>query len=203
MKRVPILMLALALFARSAAAGSSSDAEQLVSDTVNAVLVILREPELAADDKRARVLKTIEPVFDLTLMAKLALGKRNWRLLNEDQSQEFTNLFVHQLRTSYLEKAHLYSDEKIEIEGAVAVEKKVHVTTYVLAKDDRFTIIYKLYESGDKWRIYDVEIEGVSIVSSYRRQYTELLSTRTVDDLLQEMRNAALDQPEASPQQAL
>ena len=133
-------------------------------------------------------MKRINPVFDFALMGKLALGKKQWPRLNEGQRKEYTDLFVQQLLKSYANKVMLFSGETVEYEEPLQVKSKVHVGTSVVSTDGRNRILYKMYKSKAGWKVYDVEIKGVSIVSSYRAQYAEIMKTGTVEDLLNRMK---------------
>ena len=70
---------------------------------------------------------------------------------------------------------------------AVTKDKKVQIPTEVVSKDKSLAIVYHLYQSDKMWRIYDVEIEGISIVRTYRSQFDEVLSKGTVEDLLRQL----------------
>jgi phospholipid transport system substrate-binding protein len=115
------------------------------------------------------------------------LGKKYWPDLSPEQRERFTELFVERLRQSYLNKLTAYKDEKIIYESPVTIKKKAHVPTQLISKGKKISMLYKLYSSNNRWKIYDVEIEGVSIIRSYRSQFKEILQKGTFDDLLQKM----------------
>ena len=179
----------LALFVLTAVADDKSDAATMVSNTVDAVLEALGNNDLSDGGKKDHIVETITPVFDFPLMGKLALGKQHWPKLDAEQRKEYTDLFVRQLRDSYAEKISLFAGEMIEYEEPVAVKTKIHVPTTVVSKDERAPMLYKLYKSKQGWKVYDVEIKGVSIVSSYRAQYAQVLKTGSVEDLLRRMKD--------------
>ena len=76
------------------------------------------------------------------------------------------------------------TDEKIIYESPIQIKKKIQIQTYLFSKDEKTSILYKLYKHRNEWKIYDIEIEGVSIIRSYRAQFYHILKTETVDDLL-------------------
>lgn len=173
---------------------SSEDAEsagRTLRTSVDGVLAVLRDKEMPGDRKRRKVMALVEPLFDLPLMAKLALGREHWPKLDPGQRKEFTDLFIEQLQASYYDKVDLVTNETVEY-GKPSEEKgKYQVATHVVSKDKRIKVVYKLYKAGrpqPSWRVYDVEIEGVSIVKSYGSQYGEVLRNGTVGDLLAKMR---------------
>jgi phospholipid transport system substrate-binding protein len=85
----------------------------------------------------------------------------------------------------------LYTDEKIIFEAPAQVKKKVRVPTQLVSKDRKTSILYKLYKPADDWKVYDLEIQGVSIIRSYRSQFGEVLQSGTIDDLLLKMEKPA------------
>jgi phospholipid transport system substrate-binding protein len=71
------------------------------------------------------------------------------------------------------------------------VKKKIHTPTYLVSKDKKISILYKFYKAQKNWKIYDLEIQGVSIIRSYRSQFSSILESGTVDDLLLKLENPA------------
>ena len=130
------------------------------------------------------IIDIINPMFDFSLMAKLTLGKKYWPALAPEQKDRFTRLFLQRLRASYLDRLTHYTDEKVLFESPVAVNKKIHIPTYLVSQNQKISIRYKFYNSESNWKIYDLEIQGVSIIRSYRSQFHEILKSGTIDDLL-------------------
>lgn len=189
MRRTLWIIIVLALCIQPATGDDKRAPEKVARDTVEAVMECLRNKDLPDESKRKRIIEIINPVFDFALMGKLALGRRQWPKLNKDERKEYTDLFVKQLQNSYSDKIALFSNEKVEYEEPIHVKTKVHVPTIVISKGERSKMLYKLYKSKDGWKVYDVEIQGVSIVSSYRAQYAEVLRTGTVEELLKKMKD--------------
>jgi phospholipid transport system substrate-binding protein len=187
-KRILWIVLAVAVCVQPAVANGKSDAATLVRQTVDNCLDALSNKELSDEATYDYIVTCIRPVFDFALMGKLALGRKQWPRLDEGQRKEYTGLFVQQLLNSYAHKIMLFEGETIEYEAPLQVKSKVHVGTSVVSADGRSKILYKLYKSGAGWKIYDVQIEGVSIVSSYRAQYAEILNAGTAEDLLKKMK---------------
>ncbi len=160
----------------------------LIRDAVNQILEVLKDKELQQDARKEKVIEVIEPLLDMPLMAKLTLGRKHWSRLDEEQRKKFTDLFVEHLKTSYFEKLDLFADETVEFEKPVPKKKKFYMLTYIVGKDQRIEMAYKLYRSRQGWKVYDIEIEGVSIVKSYGSQYKEFLADNTFEDLLERLR---------------
>ena len=104
-------------------------------------------------------------------------GRKHWSNLKPSERESFTKLFVETLRWSYFEMIDLFTDETVEFEEPVAKKTQFYLLTYILSKGERIKVAYKLYKDkkNDACKAYDVEIEGVSMVKSYRSQYRDFL----------------------------
>ena len=180
----------LLLLSRPVVADKKIDAEEFLKSNLDAVFAVLQKKDLAPQAKNNAVVEIVTPMFDFALMAKLSLGKKYWPDLTQDKKDRFTELFVKRLRNYYLDKLTTYTDEKIIYEAPVAVKKKIHIPTHLISKGKKISMLYKLYPSNSIWKIYDIEIQGVSIIRSYRAQFREILQKGTFDDLLQRMQKS-------------
>ena len=187
MKLFLYAVFSLLLLIQAVAADDKSAAEEFLKSNIDAVFTVLQNKDLSQPDRKSEVVEIVKPMFDFKLMAKLSLGRKHWPGLSREQRARFTELFVERLRRSYLNKLTSYTDEKIIYESPVAVKKKVHVPTLLISKDKKISMLYKLYQTNDTWKIYDLEIQSVSIIRSYRAQFNEILQKGTFDDLLQNM----------------
>jgi phospholipid transport system substrate-binding protein len=161
-----------------------SAAKELLMAKVDAALSVLQRKDLVQQEKNKQVVKIVEPIFDYNLMAKLTLGRKYWPGLSKKNREKFTDLFVARLKTSYIDKLSLYTDEKVVYDAPVQEGIKIQIPTSVISKNNRISMMYKLYKSSNGWKIYDIEIEGVSLISTYRSQFYDILSKGTIDDLL-------------------
>ena len=180
-------LFSLVFLSQAVTADDKSAAEEFLKSNLDAVFTALQKKDLPPEARNSQVVEIVTPMFDFKLMAKLSLGKRHWPDLSQDQRERFTELFIERLRRSYLDKLTTYTDEKISYESPIAVKKKVHVPTQLISKGNKISMLYKLYPSSNSWKIYDVEIQGVSIIRSYRSQFKEILQKGTFDDLLKQM----------------
>jgi phospholipid transport system substrate-binding protein len=187
-QRVVSLLIAL-LFAAAIAGAEAVPAETVVKTMVDEVLAVLAQKEQPAQARLDAIIKIITPDFDFSLMAKLTLGPTYWPQLDVIQQQDFTDLFVKKLRRVYSEQVENFSGETVVFEEPRPVGNKVHLMSYVISKGQRVSILYKLYESGDAWKIYDLEIQDVSIVSSYRAQFVPIVRDRSPAALIQDLRD--------------
>ena len=193
-KRFLFVALAALLFATAAACADSSP-ETAVKDMVGEVLDTLDQAEQTTDEKLDSIIEIITPVFDFPLMAKLTLGRTYWPQLSKDQQQEFTDLFVEKLRKVYAKHVDNFSGQTVVFKEALAVGKKVHLASHVDSKGERVSILYKLYRSADAWRIYDLEIQDVSMIRSYNAQFVPVIRDRSSAALLQELRESLNEEP--------
>ena len=180
-------VFSLLILSQTVIADDKIAAQEFLKSKLDRVFEVLHQEDLGQQAKNKEIVETVSPMFDFPLMAKLSLGRKYWPDLSGDHKERFTELFVERLRQSYLNKLTTYTDEKIIYESPVAVKKKVHVPTLLISKGKKISMLYKLYSSNNTWKIYDVEIQGVSIIRSYRSQFKEILQNGTFDDLLQKM----------------
>jgi phospholipid transport system substrate-binding protein len=184
MKNLLVAVLGLLLFSQSVAADEKSEVDELLKNNLDAVFTVLQKKGLEQQAKNKEIVEIVTPMFDFELMARLSLGKKHWPGLSQDKKERFTELFIQRLKASYLMNFTLYTDEKLFYEPSVQVKKKIHAPTYLVSKDKKISILYKFYKAGNDWKIYDLEIQGVSIIRSYRSQFSRILENGTVDDLL-------------------
>jgi phospholipid transport system substrate-binding protein len=191
MKVLLYAVFSIILLSQAVTADDESAAEEFIKSNLDAVFSVLQKKDLSQQAKNSEVEEIVTPMFDFKLMGKLSLGKKYWPDLSQDQKERFSELFVERLRQSYLNRLKAYTDEKIIYESPVAVKKKVHIPTLLISKGKKISMLYKLYSADNTWKIYDVEIEGVSIIRSYRSQFNEILQKGTFDELLQKMERPA------------
>lgn len=170
--------------------------DSLIQTSVNQTLTIIKDKKLTNDEKKQKVIKLIGPLFNFDLIAKLSLGRTNWNKFSKEQQKEFQQLFTVQLQDSYFDKIILLTDETVEFLTPVKKSGNIYAPTLVKSKDKRYQIIYKLYKKGGPWLVYDVEIEGVSLLKSYGMQYDQFLAENPPKTLLDKLRSKALDEPE-------
>jgi phospholipid transport system substrate-binding protein len=193
MKAVYFAFLILINAVHPANGTSQTSAEELLKENLAAVFRVLNNRSLNQEAKKNQIINIVNPLFDFPLMAKLTLGRKYWPDLTPDQRERFTRLFIQRLRASYLDQLTLYTDEQVQYESPVLIKRKVHIPTYLVSKNDKISILYKFYSSDAGWRIYDLEIQGVSIIRSYRSQFNEILSSGSFDDLLVKLGQPAFD----------
>ena len=185
----------LLLFALVPVAAFAGTALETVKTQADKVLEVLRDPALKPESakkvKIERIRSISEKMFDYTELSKRTLAK-NWNTLNPDQQKEFTRLYRSILEDAYVDKILSYSDEKIVFNKEVPLtEKTSEIQSAVLRKNGEIPIHYRVVLKGGTWKVYDVVIEGVSLISNYRSQFREILMNKQPEALLETLRKKA------------
>ena len=191
MYRTLISLFAVFFAAATLSADEVNEIRAMTKEKVDLVIQTLKDTSLSKKEKKEGILKTMDGLFDFNLMARLSLGKENWKPLSKSKRKEFSKLFVERLKQSYLDKLDLYTDEEVVVGEAKQTKKnRVEVLTFLVSKDDKKEMTYKLYKSKKKgWLVYDVVVLGVSIVATYRSQFSGILKKGSMEQLLERMRS--------------
>lgn len=158
-----------------------------VETTVNAILDILRNGNLTTDEARSQMRTEINKAFDPRAMAQSVLST-NWRQASEEQQDEFQALFMQTLENTYIGRIEAYTNETVEFVGEEINKNRSQVNTVIKTSNKDIPINYKLRLRRDGWFVYDVEVENVSMVSSYRDTYRSVVRRDGMDGLLTQMR---------------
>jgi len=172
----------------------------VIEATAQAVLEVLREPDLTSQERRDRIEAIAYEQFDFETMSKLVLA-RDWRRLDGTQREEFVTAFREHLSRSYGTRIERYDQVDVEILGdRLEPRGDVTVRTRILGGEaDGVAVDYRLRKRGGAWRVIDVVIEGVSLVSSFRDQFAEVIGREGPEGLLRRLqeKNAKSPTPEA------
>lgn len=153
---------------------------------IQKITTLLQDTELEREARQNRVYMIIDPVFDYDIMSKISLGKK-WKSFSSKQQESFIEKYRQKLKTSYFEKLELYTDEKVLLKEVEKVKNnRIKVHSDIIGKDEVYKVIYKFYKTkgSDDWHIYDIDIAGVSIIQTYRKQFSEFLRTKSIDELI-------------------
>jgi phospholipid transport system substrate-binding protein len=184
MKRLLYSVFILLVMTQTVGADDRDVAKELLENRVDAAIAVLQKNDLDHEEKNKQIIEIVTPLFDFPLMAKLSLGRKYWPDLVNEKRQRFIELFTKRLKTSYLDKLTLYTDEKVVFKTPVQEKRKIKIPTELISKNNTISMLYKLHGSTNSWLIYDIEIQGVSIISTYRSQFDQVLSKGTIDELL-------------------
>ena len=160
---------------------------------IDRVVKALEDPELKKENKqkerRVVVRKIAEEIFDFTETAKRSLG-RHWQLRTPAERKEFVDLFADLLERSYLSKIELYNGEKIVYLGDTVDGDYATVRTKLMTKQGtEIPVEYKMVRHADRWIVYDVVIEGVSLIANYRTQFNKIIQTSSYQELVRKMKS--------------
>ena len=183
----------------TALAGPPTDA---LKQSVDQVVKILSDPALAdkPEARRAQVRKVAESIFDYPETARRALGQ-HWNARTPQQQQEFVKLFADVLDRAYISKIDLYQGERVQYVGETIDRDDAMVKTLIATKkgSENIPVDYRMHLKDGRWVVYDVIIEGVSLVSNYRTQFNKIVQTESYDTLVQRLRAKDASEPAASP----
>ena len=170
---------------------------QTVQESVDAILALLRDDTLEQEDLRAKIRAYIKTRFDFEAMSQSTLAT-NWKKATEEERQKFVDLFSQLIENTYIGKVEAYTNEKVEYPGEKVKGRKAVVETLIIAASADIPVDYKLYRKDDAWWVYDVIIEGVSLVSNYRSSYQEIVKQEGFDGLLARMQEK-IDELKSAP----
>jgi len=163
-----------------------------VEGHVNSVLNILRDPALKGESarkaKKEKIRVISEKMFDFAELSKRTLGP-NWKNLNPDQQKEFIGLYRDILEDAYMDRIMAYKDEKVVFGKEIQLsDDTTEVLSSVVTKKTETPINYRLILKGGEWKVYDVIIEGVSLIKNYRAQFREIMANKSPEELLKVLR---------------
>jgi phospholipid transport system substrate-binding protein len=153
---------------------------------------VLRDPSLKGESGRKarkdKIRVISEKMFDFTELSKRTLAQ-NWHKFDLKQQKEFVALYKSLLEDAYANKIMSFTDEEIVFNKEVALTgKTVEVRSVVQRKNEEIPIYYRVILKDGVWKVYDVVIEGVSLINNYRSQFREILADKTPESLLETLR---------------
>jgi len=172
----------------AAVAGGPTEA---MKSMIDEVLRILRDNELKqpehAKERRRLLHKAVGERFDFLEMSRRALGAQ-WGKLSDPEQQEFANLFRSLLMNSYTDKVEAYSGEGVAYVNERIEKDFAEVRTKLLSGKTELPLDYRMIHRGADWQAYDVVVDGVSLVSNYRGQFTKIIHASSYSDLVDQLR---------------
>jgi phospholipid transport system substrate-binding protein len=161
----------------------------VVEATTNAVIAVLANNRLSADEKRRRVEEIVYARVDFDTLSRLVLGRGGMQL-SEGQRGEFQREFKQILSATYGRNVERYKNERVTIidEREEARGDRTVRTKIVGHGADDISVDYRLRQTDGTWKIIDVVIDGVSLVSNYRSQFQEIMAKGGIDRLLELLR---------------
>ena len=196
--RFILAILIMVLAARQASAQEIKPIDAL-RGPLDSALAILQDPRYRSGSEREaqkeRLWEIIRKVFDFEGITMLAVGQ-NWKLFSPEQKKVFTDVFTTRLGNSYLNKIQgSFNNERVEfLSQEVLSASKARVKTKIIREVDSIPVDYSVRPVDGAWRIYDVVIEGVSLVANYRSQFNDILSKDSPAVLIERVRSQNIAQ---------
>jgi len=181
--------------------GAVSPTEQ-VRATVEKVLTIVRNPNLKSeaqlDDFRTRLAQVLYPRFDFTEMTRRSLGP-HWGRRTPEEQREFVKIFAGLLERSYVDRMESYTSQNILYTREIEDKNYAEVNTKIVIENRApLSINYKLHSVENEWRVYDLVIENISLVNSYRSQFNRVIIQSSFEDLVRMMKEKQSQRSEKS-----
>ena len=185
------------LFAAGSSLASNESPGEIIVATIDQGLKILNDPDLQSMDRiaerRQKIWDIVKTVFDFEETSKRALG-RHWIPLSLDEKKEFTDAFIKILKNLYLGKTDSYQGQKIEFVREIVKDNRAKVrTNFFTINQKEIVIDFNMYKINGKWKIYDIIIEGVSIISNYRGQFNSIIAKSSFEELMKKLREKSED----------
>lgn len=157
--------------------------------TIDQVIGVVTDPQYKDDrpTRRAKMKDLIFPQFNFVEMGKRSLGKKRWKERTPEERKAFVDLFGKLLENSYANKLESFSDEKIVYVDEIVKGRYAMVKTEVVRTNDTVSVDYKLIKSPEEWRVYDLVVEGVSLVKNYRSQFGKIIHNDSFDALMEKL----------------
>ncbi|MEZ0328807.1 MAG: ABC transporter substrate-binding protein [Dissulfuribacterales bacterium] len=199
-----IVFLILCAFVVSHAAGpamavAADSPKTLIKTMIDSVLAALNEKGVDKHTKLVKVEEAVRQRFDFAEMSKRVIGPK-WRELSDADKTLFTNLFMQLLEESYSSKIDTYAgDESVVIGNEIVQDNLAKVDTIIKSKNNDIPVDYKLYNNGKDWMVYDVIIEEVSLISTYRNTYAQILQKDGFNGLISQMKQKIEELQLSSP----
>ncbi len=180
----------------SALSASALSPQETIQTQVDKVLEVLRDPSMkgpaAKENREKKVWTLIDAVFDYTELSKRTLAQ-HWKSMSPDQQKEFTSLFGRLLGNVYMDRIMAYTNEKVVFGKTTKLSDDItEVQSEVVTASKTIPIYYRMISEGGNWKVFDVLIEGVSLVQNYRNQFREILKNKSMDDLIKMLREKGL-----------
>lgn len=180
------------LWVASVLAAPPGAATSAMHQSIDQLLEVLKDPELKKsenkDKRRSEILKVVRNRFDFSEMARRSMGA-HWRDLKEGDKEEFVDLFTRLLNETYTGKIEQYTDEKIVYKPEESIgPEQAEVRTVIVTSRAEIPIYYRCMVTGKEWKVYDVVIEGVSLVSNYRSQFNQIILKESLKGLMARLR---------------
>lgn len=187
-----LAVLCLVLFFACPSPSSAGEPTEQLRAAVDRVIGILNDEALKrpenSDERRAAIRRAVEKRYDFREMSARALAL-HWRQRTREEKDEFTALFADLIEQTYIRKIERYEDEEVlygdeKVDGDYAT-----VRTSIVSGENEIPVVYRMHKEGGEWLVYDVVIEGVSLVNNYRTQFRSIIASGSYERLVEKIRD--------------
>lgn len=192
------------LFTAAISLAQASQPMEALRKPIEKGIRLLKDPLYKDADKkdlqREKIWEIIREAFDFDAVAMRTLVRYDRNRFTLQQKKEFTDAFAEFLKSIYLDKLlGEFRDEDVDfLSQDMLTDSKALVKTMVLSRNTEIPIDYSMWRRRDKWLIYDVKIEGVSLIKNYRIQFAKILSKESPADLIERLKNKTVEQEKGS-----
>ena len=171
-------------------AGDVEDINSMVKKKVAVIFDLLGKQDIEKNERNEKIVGELNEIMDFQLAAYLSLGK-HWKKISKTQKKEFVETFQQYINNYIVEKIDLYTNQKIDIGDSKIVKKgRAELEIGILSGGETLQVNFKLRKNKKKeWRVYDVDIEGVSLITTFRSQFSGVLKNSSFEELLQKLKN--------------
>ena len=171
-------------------AGDVEDINSMVKKKVAVIFDLLGKQDIEKNERNEKIVGELNEIMDFQLAAYLSLGK-HWKKISKTQKKEFVETFQQYINNYIVEKIDLYTNQKIDIGDSKIVKKgRAELEIGILSGGETLQVNFKLRKKKKKeWRVYDVDIEGVSLITTFRSQFSGVLKNSSFEELLEKLKN--------------
>ena len=166
------------------------DINMMVKKKVAVIFDLLGKQDIEKNERNEKIVGELNEIMDFQLAAYLSLGK-HWKKISKTQKKEFVETFQQYINNYIVEKIDLYTNQKIDIGDSKIVKKgRAELEIGILSGGETLQVNFKLRKNKKKeWRVYDVDIEGVSLITTFRSQFSGVLKNSSFEELLEKLKN--------------
>ena len=171
-------------------AGDVEDINSMVKKKVAVIFDLLGKQDIEKNERNEKIVGELNEIMDFQLAAYLSLGK-HWKKISKTQKKEFVETFQQYINNYIVEKIDLYTNQKIDIGDSKIVKKgRAELEIGILSGGETLQVNFRLRKNKKKeWRVYDVDIEGVSLITTFRSQFSGVLKNSSFEELLEKLKN--------------
>ncbi|MEM9101253.1 MAG: ABC transporter substrate-binding protein [Pseudomonadota bacterium] len=183
-----IFIFVIAQFGLAVNSVQASTPTESMKKTIDEILTVLRDKTLDVDVKKNKITESVENRFNYKMMSQRTLG-RDWKTASKEQKKTFIDLYSQMLARTYLKNIENFSNEKVEFKGET-IKRDVFavVETEIVSSTKSIPVVYRLRKSGEDWMVYDVVIEGISLIKNFKGSYGSIIDKEGINGLISKMK---------------